>query len=629
MKILLVAPPYALLSRYHFPVGIAYVSGMLKSRGFNVVCHNSALDDDWQGEFRRLLERERSDVLGVGALTPSYRFVKWMLATAKEVLPGVITLLGGGILGSEPDVFDSLKPDIGVVGEGEEAAVELLHALEQGQDLSRVAGILYRDASGKTVSTGPRPFIEDLDSVPFPDYEGFNFELCHEHQGTYDMVSSRGCPFHCTFCFSALGRGRYRARSIDNVISEIRHLVDTYGVKSVGLMDEVFALRKERILDFCGKVEPFGLAWYAQLRCGVVDEQLLARMHETGCRMVFYGLESMSPEVLRSMNKKLKPAEIEQALEMTYQSCMESFGNFIFGDPEETAETAWQTLDWWLAHRRYFVNLGKIDCWPGTKIYHDAVARGVIKDKIAFIEQGCPLINMTQLPEEEFMELIRCVWLLHEGLLWPGGLVSANVDAQGSASACCRCPHCGAQVLLEHLERTPMHRDRHAHQLPCSQCCRAFDLPLRLPPLDHAPEVRALFDAARAHRDAGRLDAAMERLLALFEITREHSAAVALAASIRLTQGHPRRARELVRLAIKQNPTAPGLFDWAAKAYAACGDGRMARIFQDQAQLLRECRNTALNGTNMAQLDPMEHLCLSLFPADEDDAAASRRPEGQ
>ncbi|MBU1040880.1 MAG: radical SAM protein, partial [Proteobacteria bacterium] len=561
MKILLVAPPYALLSRYYFPVGIAYVSGMLKKHGFQVVCHNSALDDDWQGEFRRLLEQERPDVLGVGALTPSYQFVKWMLKTAKEQLPGVVTLLGGGILGSEPDVFDSLKPDIGVIGEGEAAAVDILRTLEQGGDLGQVTGILYRDAEGRTIRTAPRPFIEDLDSIPFPDYAGFDFGTCYEHVGAHDMISSRGCPFHCTFCYSALGRGKHRAHSIDYVIREIRHLIDSYGINAVGLMDEVFALRKERIYEFCDKVEPLGISWYAQMRCSVVDEKLLRRMRKTGCSTVFYGLESMSPEVLASMNKKLKPSEIERALELTHQTRMSSFGNFIFGDPAETVETAWQTLEWWIDHRQYCVNLGKIDCWPGTKIYHDALARGVIKDKIAFIEQGCPMVNMTQLPEEEFLELIRCVWLMHEGMLWPGKLVSASVEADGSASVRCLCPHCGAELVFEHLEQTPMHRDRHAHQLPCSQCSRAFDIPLRLPPVEHGPEVWELYRQAVAHRDAGRLDEAMEKLLALFEITREHSAAVALSVSIRLTQGRPRRARVLARLAIKLNPTAPGLFD--------------------------------------------------------------------
>lgn len=614
MKILLVAPPYAFLSRYHFPVGIAYVSGMLKAQGFNVVCHNSALDDDWQGEFRRLLERERPDVLGVGALTPSYRFVKWMLATAKEVLPGVTTLLGGGILGSEPDVFDALGADIGVVGEGEEVTVELLRVLEQGGDLSQVAGILFRDAAGKTVNTGPRPFIEDLDGVPFPDYEGFNFRLCHEHQGTYDMNTSRGCPFHCTFCFSALGRGKHRSRSIDNVISEICHLVDTYGVKSVGLMDEVFALRKERILEFCDKVEPLKLAWYAQMRCSVVDEELLARMRQTGCWMVFYGLESMCPEVLQSMNKKLKPSEIERALEMTYQNRITVFGNFIFGDPAETMETAWQTLDWWLAHRKYNVNLGKIDCWPGTAIYHDALARGIIKDKIAFIEQGCPMINMTQMPEDEFMEMIRAMWLMHEGMIWPGTLLSAEVGEDGSASARCRCPHCDAENMFEHLESTPMHRDRQAHQLPCGECGRGFDLPLRLPPVVHSPEARELFAQAREEHAADRLDEAMERLLALFRLTGEHPAAVALAVSIRLKQGRPTYARELARLHIKANPTAPCLLEWAAKAFAACGDERMARIFRDQALMLREYRSPGLDAADMIRLDPMEHAYRELFP---------------
>lgn len=629
MKTLLVSPPYALLGRYYFPVGIAYVSGMLKKHGFNVVCHNSALKDDWQEAFRRVLAEERPDVLGVGSLTPSYPYVKWMLKTAKEVLPGVVTLLGGGILGSEPDVFDSLGADIGVVGEGEAAAVDILRTLEQGGDLGQVAGILYRGALGQTIRTGPRPFIEDLDTIPIPDYEGFNFRECYANLYTHDMISSRGCPFHCTFCYSALGRGKHRAHSIDYVIREIQHLVDTYGVKNVGLMDEVFALRKERILEFCEKVKPLGITWYAQMRCGVVDEELLDRMREAGCHTVFYGLESMCPEVLQSMNKKLKPAEIERALELTYQSRMSSFGNFIFGDPAETTETAWQTLQWWVGHRQYFVNLGKIDCWPGTKIYHDAVSSGVIKDKIEFIEKGCPLTNMTKMPWDEFLDMLKRVWAMHEGLLWPGRLLEARLEADGSASARCLCPHCQAEVAFEHLEQQGMHGDRQAHRLSCTNCNRVFDIPLRLPPVQPAAELQALFEQALAHRDAGRLDAAMECLLKLFETTRDHPVAVALAASIRLAQGYPDRAKELVRLAIRCNPAEPFMHDWAARCYALYGDERMAGIFQEQARLLRECRSPALAGADLGRLDPMGVLYERLFPGGASAAVVGQRPGGQ
>ncbi|MHC1699658.1 MAG: radical SAM protein [Humidesulfovibrio sp.] len=629
MKILLVSPPYALLGRYYFPVGIAYVSGMLKQHGFDVVCHNSALEDDWQAAFRRVLARERPDVLGVGALTPSYPYVKWMLQTAKEDLPGVTTLLGGGILGSEPDVFDALKPDIGVVGEGEAAAVELLHTLEHGGDLGQVAGILYRDAGGKTIRTAPRPFIEDLDTIPIPDYEGFNFRECYAHLYTHDMISSRGCPFHCTFCYSALGRGKHRAHSIDYVIREIRHLVDTYGVSNVGLMDEVFALRKERILEFCEKVKPLGITWYAQMRCGVVDEDLLATMREAGCHTVFYGLESMSTEVLRSMNKKLKPAEIERALELTYQSRMESFGNFIFGDPAETTETAWETLQWWVEHRQYFVNLGKIDCWPGTKIYHDAVAGGVVKDKLDFIEKGCPLTNMTKMPWDEFLDMLKRVWALHEGVLWPGRLLAARLEPDGSASARLVCPHCQAEVVFEHLEQMAMHGDRNAHRPLCELCHRRFDIPLRLPPVAPAPELQTLFDQALAHRAAGRLEQAMDCLLELFKTSRDHPVAVVLGASIRLAQGYPDRAKELVRLALRNNPAEPFMHDWAALCYSLYGDERMAGIFRDHAQLLRECRSPALAGADLGLLDPMEVLYGQIFPGGVADAVVGERPGGQ
>lgn len=628
MKILLVAPPYALLNRYYFPVGIAYVSAMLKKHGFQVVCHNSALDDDWEGEFRRLLERERPDVLGVGALTPSYKFVKWMFKTAKELLPRVTTLVGGGVLGSEPDLFYSLGADIGVIGEGEEAAVDIMRTLEQDGDLGQVRGIIYRDAEGRTVRAAPRPFIQDLDSIPIPDYEGFNFGICYKNVGVHDMISSRGCPFHCTFCYSALGRGKHRTHSIDYVIREIQHLMDTYGVSCLGLMDEVFALRKERILEFCDKVEPLNISWYGQMRCSVVDAELLARMREAGCKTVFYGLESMSPKVLQSMNKKLKPSEIERALELTFQSGMDSFGNFIFGDPEETTETAWETLSWWVDHRQYFVNLGKIDCWPGTKIYHDCVRNGKIRSKVGFIGAGCPLVNMTRMADAEFSDMLRRVWVMHEGLLWPGRALGANINAEGSASVRLVCPNCDVEVEYAGLEHMPLHTDRYAHRPHCTNCGRMLDIPLRLPPVKHNAEVLSLFEQALEHRAAGRLYEALDRLNVLLEISRQHTVAVILAASLHLAQGFPDRARETIRVALKFSPASPYMHDWAALCYELDGDPRMARVFTDQARLLRECRGPALTDENLVRLDPMEHLYRTIFPGGVAAAVVGQRPEG-
>ncbi len=613
MKILLVAPPYQLFDRPHFPVGIAYISSVLKKNGFNIVCHNNILEKDWAEAYYNVLAKECPDVLGLGALTPSYAYVKKMLAMTKAVAPNCVTVLGGGILGSEPDVFDALGVDIGVLGEGEETSLELMQSLKEGRDIGMVRGIMHRLPGGRTVRTAARPFINDLDSVPFPDYEGFNFSASHAILGAHDMVTSRGCPFHCTFCFSALGRGRYRTHSIDYVIREINHIKTTYGVRIVGLMDEVFALRRDRIYELCEKILPLNIQWYAQLRVGVVDAQLLERMREAGCYSVYYGLESMSTDVLRSMNKKITPVDIERTLELTYQSRMSSVGNFIFGDPVETTKTAWETLRWWVDHRHYFVNLGKIDCWPGTKIYHDALERGVITDKIAFIEKGCPITNLTQMPWDEFMDMLKRVWALHEGLLWSGRLLGVDYSA-GNSTVCCLCPHCGEEVVFTCMENRPMHHDRHAHRLPCSSCTRYFDVPLRLPPVIPDQNIQRLFEEALNHRDAGRLDNAMECLFSLFEINRDHPVAVILGASICLAQGMPGRAKELVFRAIRNNPASPYLQEWAALCCEQFGDIQMANIFMNQAILLSEHRSTVLTEKTLESLDPMEHLYHKIFP---------------
>lgn len=613
MKILLVAPPYSLMNKYYFPVGIAYVSAMLKHNGFDVACHNNGLESDWEGAFLKSLREAKPDVLGIGGLTPSYKFIKRMLEIAKAENPSLVTVLGGGVLSSEPDVFPCLAADFGVMGEGELVSLELMGALQAGRDVTNISGVLYRKADGSIVATKPRSYIANLDEIPIPDYHGFNFDVCYQALHTHDMISSRGCPFHCTFCYSALGRGKFRFHSLDYVIKEIEYLIKEFGIQTIGLMDEVFALKKDRILEFCEKVTPYGLSWYTQVRLEVVDDELLKAMKRAGCSTVFYGLESMSPVVLNSMNKKLKPEQTIRALEQTYDNGINSFGNFIFGDPAETTETSWETLDWWLDNRKHFVNLGKIDCWPGTKIYHQAVEKGIIKDKIRFIEERCPTVNLTDMPQDEFMDMLKRVWVLHEAMLWPAKLMEASMDDPDDLKAVCRCPHCKKDQHYSGLQNIPMNGDRNAHRMYCPTCSLKFDIPLRFPSPKHAPEVETLFADAVAHYKKGNNDAAMEDLKKLYALTLDHPVAAFLGVTIRLAQKQYALAKELSRITLKHNPSAPYLLEIAAVAYRRHGDVKIAFAFLEQAGLLRATRALVITPETVAKLDPMEHLCLTLF----------------
>ncbi len=406
MKILLVSPRNGRLNQHRFPLGLAYVSAVLKQTGHEVHCHNNSLEPDNRQAFISQLKTVQPEAIGIGGLTPAYNDIQQLIALTGATVPGTPVILGGGILSSEPDVFTTLGADIGLFGEGEETSIELFAALEQGENIAQVAGIMYRDTAGNVLRTPSRAPIKNLDAIPYPDYEGFNIQASLAAQSTIEIISSRGCPYNCTFCWSALGRGSFRTRSLDNLFGEIDMLRERYGITMLGVMDELFAIKPARVREFCRRIKTRKLTWYTQVRVDSIDAETLAMMKDAGCFYVFYGLESMDPTVLKSMNKKIVPQNTAKTLELTHHVKMNIFGNFIFGDPAETAESAKATFSWWLANRRYRINLGMIDCWPGTRIYHDALARGIIKDKIKFIRDGCPTINMTYESDEIFKQKI-------------------------------------------------------------------------------------------------------------------------------------------------------------------------------------------------------------------------------
>lgn len=222
IKILLVAPRlnYIYGKHYVFPIGLAYVSSSLKQAGYTVKCLNlnnsreSALHD-----LALAMSDFDPDIVGCGGLSVHFSAIKEIFDTAKLMRPSVFLLSGGGIISSEPELMlNGLGADVGVIGEAEETVVRLMEALMLGTSLYEVRGIVFRSQDGVPVRTPEAPHIKKLDDIPWPDYEGFGFEEFLAAQRTtddyfyhtdkaprsLDIVSSRSCPYDCSFCFHPL-----------------------------------------------------------------------------------------------------------------------------------------------------------------------------------------------------------------------------------------------------------------------------------------------------------------------------------------------------------------------------------------------------------------------------------------
>jgi len=432
MKILLIVPRYELTNKVnydysYFPIGLGYISAVMKKAGHEVDCINlNHLEGTIAMLLEQKLESKKYDLVATGHMGIGFVIVEEIISTIRKHSPDLKIILGGALITCETELmFNSLKPDFGVLGEGEATIVELLKCLEKKGDLDKVDGICYRDDKGDFKITKSRTPIANLDSLPFPDYEGLGFEdyinnnnssksyLLLDYPREYAIFCSRGCPFHCTFCYHP--ETNYRMRSLDNIFEELEEAVKKYKINWIAILDDLFSANKERSYEFCRRIKelskkvPGGIQWFCQLSVIGLDRELLRTLKDSGCHQVLLGFESYNPEVLKSMKKPITPLQIDSVIKLAFEEKMGLQGNFIFGDVAETKETAKETLNYWKHNCKGQIQIGFIQPYPGSAIYNRCVEKGIIKDRLDFIKNKLPYtnwINMTdKMTDKEVLQL--------------------------------------------------------------------------------------------------------------------------------------------------------------------------------------------------------------------------------
>lgn len=441
---------------YTFPLGIAYVSASLKQTGRNVITYNLNYKSGTIKEnLEKVIREEQVDVIATGGLTAQYWQLERILTAAREVKPDVVTWVGGGIITSAPEAaMEALAiADYGMVGEGEATICELAEVAEGLRDPHSVKGLVFRE-NGAWVVTEPRPELMDLDALPFPDYEGFSFgELLDKkptdiyalNQGRFGMVSfGRSCPFNCTFCFHPSGT-KYRKRSIDSVFEEIDYLIEHYHIKNIAVTDELLVRKMEDAKEFCRRITQRGIGYVISLRVDMVNREMLTLLRDSGCLSIGFGLESADNSILASMKKHITVEQIDDAMGLCCELGLNCMGNFIFGDQNETYETAMNTINWWKNHPQYRIAMHMIILYPGSELYRIAVARGIIQDQVAFIKNGCPITNVSKMSQDEYRSVELMTSVLNQGRTERLRDASVVYTGFGKAALSAGCPACGAQ----------------------------------------------------------------------------------------------------------------------------------------------------------------------------------------
>ena len=596
MKITLIMPKAAVEGMpYDIPIGFGYLSSVLKRAGHTVSLLNlNHYDYVSNDELIQRIQSTTPDVIGTGGMSFSFKYLRFLLGVAKGACPDAITMVGGMVVTSQPDVaFAGLGADIGIIGEGEETVVELMQALGGG-NIADVKGIIYRDQqSGDIVTTMPRPLIKDLSTLPWPDYEGLEMDKFVNLRGNSDdggllfshhddprmvpIMTSRGCPFKCTFCCYELVETQYRTRDLDDVMAEIEHLIDRYQINTLFISDDLFSLKKSRLYEFCERIKPLNLNWQCSLRVKPLERDTLEVMRDAGCKAIGYGVESASPDVLLAMKKKITVADIDRTLEMTHDVGIGIGGNLIFCDPVETQQTVRESLGWFAANPQYIIRMAMVGFHPGTVIYRDAVANGQIKNNMEYLENCEFEINVTDIPDAVYVEIRNHINFLTMTTGVTGKITSLSELGDNRMEMQIVCPNCQASNTYKKVFK----RLNAINWISCRSCCSRYKVPLTA-----VSEITTSHTMTFEH--PAMTDPA-ERLEAYKIIAKKadphHSVLLALG-KLFLDLGDASKFLPLLNGALKLNPCNPEYQHQYAKGLSRAGLEDLAVMHERQAQML-------------------------------------------
>lgn len=440
MRTLLITPTFnykytypSFLAFADFPAGFGYLASALKSAGHEVFGLNPNNDTSYSYGYEMIYDRIQKtlkecqpELIGLGGLAPEYKFVKDAMHIIQQFAPDVPIVVGGGLISNDVEsVFNLLKPDFCINGEAEEAIVRLANMLESGKkDFEQIPNLGYwKDGVAKFTKCDFN--YMDINQLAFPDYDVFNVKEMLDHYGMasryicrytrpdprhYIIVTARNCPFACTFCVHEKSWRRvYRARTIENVMQELGVMYEKYHFNHLTLLDELFATKKERLQEFTSALldarKNFGwdFDWFFQTHAAAkLDYETLKMAKAAGCYSFSYGLESASPGILGSMDKKTKPHQIKEAIELAHSVGIGFGGNFIFGDVAETPKTISETMEFFAQNcQSIHLYMDFIQPYPGSELYDEVKDKLKFGDKLKFYENIAERIwNMTSIPDK-------------------------------------------------------------------------------------------------------------------------------------------------------------------------------------------------------------------------------------
>ncbi len=398
MRIILASPEAKVWSeRKHIPLGLGYLAAVLREGGHECMIYDAAIEDVGVDYYLDLAEAQGKPygMIGLTATTPLINDAWEMAQLGKK--RGLVTVLGGPHLTIMP--LESMQPphdqyvDYVFKGEAEYSLLELANTLDAGRKPGLLPGIHFRDGD-KIISSPESPMIPDLDALPFPAHDLFKIDRytnlqpltdgLDRHARSFTILTSRGCPYKCTFCSKPVTGDTWRARSVESVVAEWKWLVNGLGATEIGVTDDIWNLKLPRAKELCRRLVEEGLShvpWTTVhgMKVNHTDLELFQLMKAAGCKRVGFGVENGDEKMLRNVIRKGQTLDqVRMAFKNAKAAGLQTMGFFIFGMPGDTEETMEKTIQLALELDPKLANFMLAAPFPGTVMYEQIVEGGQV-----------------------------------------------------------------------------------------------------------------------------------------------------------------------------------------------------------------------------------------------------------
>jgi len=378
------------------PLGLAYVAAVLEKNGFQVEIYDNYLLERPIEEVKSEIKKRSPEIVGITCNSLSYERSVEMAKAVKEASPSSHVVVGGPHASYMPQtLLQHPEIDYVVIGEGEQAMLQLASSIKKSEEatvVARIPGVACK-INGEMIKTAPQ-FISNLDEIPFParhllPMRMYNRELSYLSMKPVDTMSvHRGCPYRCAYCETReLWGSACRAFSPQRVIDEIQHMTETYGTKGIYFVGDNFTINKKRTSELCRliKSNKIDSKWTCETRADLINKELLTEMKSAGCQTIFFGVESGSPRIQQKLNKGVDLQEVVKAFELCRQVGVQTVTSFMLGIPGETVEDMNETFRFSQKLKADWCQFNIYIACPGSQLYDEVISKDLYDEMCGYL----------------------------------------------------------------------------------------------------------------------------------------------------------------------------------------------------------------------------------------------------